>query len=146
MEIIRRAFGPAFRSLRATGPIKCRVDLDRIEVSRIELQLIPLQERIKDARPRSGAGVGRIAPATRADAEDSRIIGTFAEEIARGRISLRRFLSGGPQRCGRRGLSRLVKNHQCNKGHDHDDIGYNNKKSEIIHSFKIVLILCQTHK
>ena len=51
LEIIRRAFGPALSRFGITWPVKRGIDLDDVEVPRIELQFVRFQEGIKQAGP-----------------------------------------------------------------------------------------------
>ena len=51
LEVVRRAFCPAFRCPRSAGTIERGIDLDGIEVTRVELQLVGFLEGIKNARP-----------------------------------------------------------------------------------------------
>ena len=51
LEVVRRAFCPAFGCLRSAGTIERGIDLDGIEVTRVELQLVGFLEGIKNARP-----------------------------------------------------------------------------------------------
>jgi len=50
-EIIRGAFRPAFSRLRAGRPIKRGIELDGVEVPRVELELVGFLEGIKNAGP-----------------------------------------------------------------------------------------------
>ena len=50
-EIIRGTFRPAFSRLRAGRPIKRGIDLDGVEVPRVELELVGFLEGIKNAGP-----------------------------------------------------------------------------------------------
>ena len=51
LEVVGRAFCPAFGCLRRAGTIERGIDLDGIEVTRIELQLVSFLEGIKNTCP-----------------------------------------------------------------------------------------------
>src|SRR6516225_5312990 len=128
LEIGGSPFCPALRRFRITRPVKSGIDLDDIEVSRIELQLVGLEQRVEHACPRTRSRGWRIAPSARTDAQNACIVVRFFEEVARCRLSLCWFLAGGLQRLGWRRFLGLIQHHQGDKGQTHKSIGHNNKQ------------------
>src|SRR5262245_39218410 len=81
-EVFGRPLRPAFRCFRSARTIESGIDLDRIEVPRIELQFVGSCEWIKQSCPRTGPCAGWIAPAPGSDSQDTCIILGFNEKAA----------------------------------------------------------------
>src|SRR5436190_15989907 len=82
LEISRRALRPTFRSRCGARPIKSGIDLDRVKVSRIELEFVRFRQRIEHTGPRAWPSIRRITPTTRSDTPYPCIILRLDEEIA----------------------------------------------------------------
>src|SRR5262249_33138522 len=81
LEVFRRTLCPTFGSLGSARPIESRIDFDCIEISRIELQLIGLRQRIEETRPRARTTARWITPAAGSDAPRACIILRFDEKV-----------------------------------------------------------------
>src|SRR5262245_46455491 len=73
-EVFGRPLCPALRRFRSARPIESGIDLDCIEVPRIELQFVGSCEWIKQSCPRTWSRVGWIAPAAGSDSQYTCII------------------------------------------------------------------------
>ena len=93
-EIVGCSFGPTLGSFGVTRAVESGVDLNGIEVSRIKLQLIRLQERIKESRPGAGSRAGRIAPSAGTNADSACGILRFLKKVSRYWIRYADFFPG----------------------------------------------------